>query len=59
LDCASARLPRYSAKKIYLDLIKAGHTGWPVSVVVEEPSVENVEEALRKGPYGLCVYVRS
>lgn len=48
---------RYSAKKVYLDRIKTGHTAWPVNVVVEDPSVENVEEALRKGPYGQCVYV--
>ncbi len=29
---------------------------WPVSVLTEDPSPENVMEALRTGPYGRCVY---
>ena len=29
---------------------------WPLSVVANDPSPENVLEALRKGPYGRCVY---
>jgi len=49
----------YSAKKIYLDLVKQGETGWPVKIIVpsgEEPTIENVTDALRKGPYGKCIY---
>jgi len=47
----------YSAKKIYLDNIKEGNAGWPVSVIVtREPDIEAVADALREGPYGRCVY---
>jgi predicted dehydrogenase len=30
--------------------------GWPVSVLANEPTPENLLEALRSGPYGRCVY---
>ena len=33
-----------------------GNEEWPISVFVDEPSVETVTEALRTGPYGKCVY---
>lgn len=33
-----------------------GNTGWPVSVITEEPDVESITEALKNGPYGKCVY---
>jgi len=59
LDCPVEASCPYSAKKIYLDGkvgIKAGNTSWPVSVLSEEPTVENIVEALRTGPYGRCVY---
>jgi len=29
---------------------------WPLSVVAHDPTPENIHEALRKGPYGRCVY---
>lgn len=51
----------YSAKKIYLD---TPNPDWPVSIVV--PDIEElnhwnemkikIEEALKTGPYGKCVY---
>lgn len=57
LDCQMERDCPYSAKKIYLEQIERGHTGWPVSVIVDEqPTYENVKEALLKGPYGRCVF---
>ncbi|XP_053405249.1 putative oxidoreductase YteT isoform X3 [Mercenaria mercenaria] len=46
----------YSAKKIYLDRVKQGHRGWPTSVLCDIVDIENVTDALRKGPYGKCVY---
>lgn len=32
------------------------YDGWPVSVVARDPTPENLLAALRKGPYGRCVY---
>jgi predicted dehydrogenase len=46
LDCP------YDAKKIYL----GDYTGWPVSVISEDLSLEGRLKALREGPYGRCVY---
>lgn len=34
-----------------------GHTRWPVEPLVDGlPDIENVTEALKNGPYGVCVY---
>ncbi|KXN86375.1 hypothetical protein AN958_10237 [Leucoagaricus sp. SymC.cos] len=47
----------YSATQIYLDSLKSGNKSWPVSVLVDGiPDIENVTEALKTGPYGVCVY---
>ncbi|RPI91360.1 MAG: gfo/Idh/MocA family oxidoreductase, partial [Chloroflexi bacterium] len=47
----------YSAKKIYIaDRLAQGHTGWPVSVLTPQPTLETVTAALENGPYGRCVY---
>ncbi len=32
------------------------YSGWPLSVLAEDPSPENIEKALQSGPYGRCVY---
>ncbi|CAL1606852.1 unnamed protein product [Knipowitschia caucasica] len=58
LDCPIEPQCPYSAKKIYLDAVKQGHSGWPVSVICPNsyPDIESVTEALRSGPYGRCVY---
>ncbi|XP_067447872.1 putative oxidoreductase YteT isoform X1 [Thunnus thynnus] len=58
LDCSVEAVCPYSARKIYLDRVKQGHTGWPVSVICPSsfPDIESVTEALRTGPYGRCVY---
>ena len=42
----------YYAPKIYL----TGSTGWPVDVITTDLTPEGTTEALRKGPYGRCVY---
>lgn len=34
----------------------ASYSGWPLSVLTPDPSPENIERALREGPYGRCVY---
>ncbi|XP_050953325.1 uncharacterized protein zgc:154075 isoform X2 [Labeo rohita] len=58
LDCPVEGDCAYSAKKIYLDQVKRGGVGWPVSVICSNsvPDIESVTEALRTGPYGRCVY---
>jgi predicted dehydrogenase len=55
-DCQYEPNCPYSAMKIYFGFLKRGLSGWPVSVVVPEPSEENLMAALREGPYGRCVY---
>ena len=56
LECQVEPECPYSAKKIYLDAVKAGHSSWPVSVITEDRTPKGVLEALRSGPYGRCVY---
>ena len=58
LDCplSDGSCP-YSASRYYGELLKSGETDWPVNVVLnEEYTEEALEEALRHGPYGRCVY---
>lgn len=56
LDCAVEPECAYSGPRLYLNLVRAGFTRWPVSVLVDEVTEESVEQALRDGPYGRCVY---
>jgi predicted dehydrogenase len=56
LDCAVESTCPYSASRVYLGMLRAGRTGWPVSVLTDEVTEEGVTEALRTGPYGRCVY---
>ncbi|XP_043531881.1 uncharacterized protein zgc:154075 isoform X5 [Chiloscyllium plagiosum] len=58
LDCAVEKCCPYSAKKLYLEGVKNGKKGWPISVICEGSTVdiESVTKALREGPYGRCVY---
>lgn len=57
LHCAYEPDCPYSAKKIYItDRLAKGYTGWPVSVLTPEPSMESITAALENGPYGRCVY---
>jgi len=56
LDCAVESTCPYSAKKIYLDRVRGGHTAWPVDIITSDCTETGVIEALRTGPYGRCVY---
>ena len=56
LDCAYESQCPYSAKKIYLGRFARGDKGWPVDVVTPVVTAENLDAALRTGPYGRCVY---
>ncbi|MCI8554791.1 MAG: Gfo/Idh/MocA family oxidoreductase [Clostridiales bacterium] len=49
----------YDAEKVYItgpQGVASGQTEWPVDVVIPEPTVERVREALKTSPYGRCVY---
>jgi len=56
LDCAVEPSCPYSAPKLYLGRVRAGHTGWPVDVLTSDVTEEGVTRALRTGPYGRCVH---
>jgi len=46
----------YSAPRLYRDLLDRGEHRWPLSVVVEDFSPGALDQALRNGSYGRCVY---
>lgn len=46
----------WSATRIYPGLLRRGCRGWPVNVVAPEATPVALLEALRRGPYGRCVY---
>jgi predicted dehydrogenase len=50
--CPAADECPWCAPRIYLH----DYTGWPVSVISEDPSPEARLHALETGPYGRCVY---
>jgi len=56
LECPVEPHCAYSAKRIYLEALSRGHTGWPIDVLTPEPTKESVLAALATGPYGRCVY---
>ncbi|MEU7036288.1 Gfo/Idh/MocA family oxidoreductase, partial [Streptomyces sp. NPDC046237] len=46
----------FDAVRFYGDRLAAGQKGWPLSVVLDDFTGAALEEALRTGPYGRCVY---
>jgi predicted dehydrogenase len=46
----------YSAPRLYRNLLERGEHGWPLSVVIDDFTPAALDEALRNGPYGRCVY---
>ena len=52
LTCPVADDCPFFAPRLYL----GEHTGWPVSVISNDTSLEARREALERGPYGRCVY---
>jgi predicted dehydrogenase len=46
----------YSAPRLYGGLLERGQHGWPLNVLVDDFTPAALEEALRDGPYGRCVY---
>ncbi|HEY3234076.1 MAG TPA: Gfo/Idh/MocA family oxidoreductase [Polyangiaceae bacterium] len=56
LDCEIEPRCPYSAKKLYLGMIRDNQPWWPVDVITTDLTEAGVLEALRTGPYGRCVY---
>lgn len=49
----------YSAYQIYIENengIKNGNVDWPVNIIMENPTIEEVKEKLKTSQYGRCVY---
>lgn len=46
----------YSATRFYGDMLQAGLNCWPLDVVIDDFTASSLENALRTGPYGRCVY---
>jgi predicted dehydrogenase len=55
LACAFEPRCPYSAKRFYLRMAREGH-GASFMKVTTDPSEQGMLKALRKGPYGRCVY---
>jgi predicted dehydrogenase len=56
LDCQVESGCAYSAKRFYFGRLADGRHGWPLDVVIEEFTEQGLNDALREGPYGRCVY---
>lgn len=56
LACSYEPQCPYSAPRLYLTMAQLGWRGWPVSVVCDDPTDENLRAALETGRYGRCVY---
>lgn len=56
LDCKIERSCPYSAVRRYIDCVKEHGPDRFCCTVCEDPTVENLTNALRNGPYGKCVY---
>ncbi|AWZ03905.1 MULTISPECIES: Gfo/Idh/MocA family oxidoreductase [unclassified Streptomyces] len=55
-DCAVEPGCPYSARRLYGGMLDRGEHVWPLSVVVDEFTPSVLDDALRTGPYGRCVY---
>jgi predicted dehydrogenase len=53
--CPAAAGCPFDAVRLYVERT-SDVTGWPVSVITDDPSPEGRMEALAAGPYGRCVY---
>ena len=56
LDCAVENECAYSAKRLYNGFLERGQFGWPLHIVTDDHTEEGLEQALREGPYGRCVF---
>ena len=57
MDCKFVDQCPYSAKRFYFSALEdPSRHGWPLDVVDPTFKAENLEKALREGPYGRCVF---
>ncbi|MEV6965318.1 Gfo/Idh/MocA family oxidoreductase [Hamadaea sp. NPDC051192] len=56
VDCPVERTCAYSAPRLYRGLLDGGHHDWPLSAVIDQFTPAALDQALREGPYGECVY---
>jgi predicted dehydrogenase len=56
VDCEVADACPYSAVRLYGGMLDRGEHRWPLNVLVSEFTPAAVDDALRAGPYGRCVY---
>ncbi|WP_121830998.1 Gfo/Idh/MocA family protein [Streptomyces sp. S1] len=57
LDCPVENSCPYSARRLYLSCLgDSDRERWPLGAVTAARTPEGVEQALREGPYGRCVY---
>jgi predicted dehydrogenase len=56
VDCAVEASCAYSATRLYGGMVSRGQNGWPLDVILDECTPAALDEALRAGPYGRCVY---
>ena len=56
IACAVEADCPYSARRIYQRLYDEGCRGWPLTVLAPEVTEANLDDALRRGPHGRCVY---
>lgn len=58
--CSCKNSCPYDCEKIYIynqkSGIRSGHCDWPCNVLTNHPTEESLYEAMKKGPYGRCVY---
>lgn len=60
-DCGAREGCPYDAHKIYFEnrdigFVGASNRAWPCDILAENPTAENLEEAIKAGPYGKCVF---
>lgn len=56
LDCSLVDTCTYSARRFYGDMLAEKKHWWPLDVVTSEFTEPALNQALRSGPYGRCVY---
>ncbi len=56
INCPVENECPYSAQRLYMQKLSAKDYTWPLDVVISEFTEESLNNALRYGPYGKCVF---